>query len=486
MKKNSNMDDPAAYAEPETRNRGNRYDMNDSGTAERVMASRKGDVLWVEDGKDGHWVIWNGDRWRRDAEERRVELWVRETTLEMQAEAKELLAAAVGNEELQKAARAMYKFAISSGNDRAIKAVLSRMKMHCGAAPSALDSNPALIATPNGVIELCEDGAIWGDAAPADMISKSTRTKYDRKAKSNLWDNYLDTFLPDMEVRLFLQKLIGYGMYGRNNEKLIVFLHGGGNTGKSTLINMIESTFGEYAASMSLSSLRGKFDNGPREDIANIARARFALASESGAEWELHADQVKRFTGGVDRITFQRKYGREESVTPEFLPIIATNGAPRIKSADKATIARICVVPFNVEVEVSDDGDKLANNRQARVAFLAWCVDGWDLYAKEGLNRDEWPPAVRAIKAEYKEEINPLSAFVSECCEVGEDLWSLTSPLAPLYQAYQGWAEDCGEKPMSAPAFGTQMTHLGFKKVQKKINGKKEWIRVGVEALQKR
>ncbi|MUN40876.1 DNA primase family protein [Actinomadura litoris] len=457
------------------------YPLNDSGNAARLLLTHAGDMFWLSEGNDrGRWIIWNGLRWRAD-EDGLVERWAYDVALEMSKEARERFEEAVGDKGAQQEAAALMRFATRTGNDGGIRAMLRRARTYDAGrtvAAGRFDTDPAVLGLENGILELYGGGHLAGPAARTDYVAKNTGTPLLYGAKSARWDGYQNTFLPDLEMRRFVQKIVGYGMFGRNTEGLIVFLQGGPNTGKSSLNNMIAATFGEYAATLEMTVFRGKFDVGPREDVADIVRARFALSSETGGEWELHSDQIKRFTGG-DPVSFSRKNMHQETAIPEFLPIIATNAPPKVKGADRAAYSRLCVIPFESAVpKKTGDAVEMASDADARAAFLAWAVEGWDLYCAEGLGRETWPEAVRRAGLEYEGSMSDTAAFVADCCEVGADY---SAPAGTLYEAYRLWCEKEGMKPSSNRTFGMELGGLGFEARAKREKGRVVWSRFGLQ-----
>ena len=68
------------------------------------------------------------------------------------------------------------------------------------AAGDVLDLD-ALITEPSEAVRPGREG---------DLLTKSTATTWDSEATHPLWENYLDRHLPDLELRKFVQKCIGY------------------------------------------------------------------------------------------------------------------------------------------------------------------------------------------------------------------------------------------------------------------------------------
>src|SRR5262249_25699423 len=62
-----------------------------------------------------------------------------------------------------------------------------------------------------------------------------------------IWDTFLQRVVPDPELQSFLQRYCGYAATGITSEHKFVFAYGTGANGKSTFINTIAATFGDYA-----------------------------------------------------------------------------------------------------------------------------------------------------------------------------------------------------------------------------------------------
>ncbi|MBC1420098.1 primase-like DNA-binding domain-containing protein, partial [Listeria fleischmannii] len=70
--------------------------------------------------------------------------------------------------------------------------------------------------------------------------------------------------------------------------------------------------------------------------------------------------------------------------------------------------------------------------------------------------------AVERASAEYKSEMDVITAFIEDCCEVGEDK---NIKAKVLYETYRDWAKDNGQYVMSSTKFGRE---IGLKFNRKK------------------
>ncbi len=86
-----------------------------------------------------------------------------------------------------------------------------------------------------------------------------------------------------------------------------------------------------------------------------------------------------------------------------------------------------------------------------------------------------YPPSVLS---EYKNEMDEIGIFLTECCILGPDV--KTNP-TDLYDAYKKWCEDTGETVLKQRDFGVRLTERSL--ISKQSSGKR--FRCGVGLLEK-
>jgi putative DNA primase/helicase len=62
-----------------------------------------------------------------------------------------------------------------------------------------------------------------------------------------VFTKFLERILPSEALRRFVQRVVGYAATGEVSEKVFAILHGVGANGKTTLVNAILETLGDYA-----------------------------------------------------------------------------------------------------------------------------------------------------------------------------------------------------------------------------------------------
>lgn len=345
-----------------------------------LLARRHGDkLLWRPD----EWYFYNGCVWELDSFLERQRL-VTEMAREIQAAAIQ-----VADNEARDAMRGRGRRLESSAGFKAtIEMARNRLQLrerhpNGRLVKRELDDRPELLAVDNGVVDLTT-GELH-DFNPSFLLTKMTPTAYVPDTHSELLDDYLRTFVPEPSHQEVLFRVLGSCLLGENRWRTFIILYGGTTTGKSQLAGMLQKVLGEYALATNHSILRGKQDEGPQQELIEALPARLAIMEEASSAWELHADQVKKVTGG-DVIAGRGMYAK--SVTrraPAFNPIIVTNQMPTIKGADEAVKRRLVVLPFKHRPAVEDASKRRAflQDRATREAVLSELVAGC-LRAQQG------------------------------------------------------------------------------------------------------
>lgn len=314
------------------------------------------------------------------------------------------------------------------------------------------DADPFTLGVGNGVLDfstLHDDPAKYlREGTSADLIFHNTGVDYVPGAESQLWKDTLETFLPDRTYRRFVQRVLGYTLLGGNRERLIIFLQGPSSTGKSTISDAIRKALGkDYAATVAANALfREKQDAGPSPEMLKAMSRRAAFSSEIGTHHRLHADVIKRITGGSDEIAARALYSNDvvERV-PMFTPVIATNAMPTITDGDSALWRRVLVLPFDCQVpEGTVRTEDIGTNMEARQAVLAWLVEGLVDYLAHGLHPADWPEICKGRIKEFVQGTSSFQTFIGTHLQRSVDEKDRVE-VNRLFTFYQSW---CAQEQM--------------------------------------
>lgn len=419
----------------------------DTGNARRLARLHSEDLRYVEE--FGHWLVWDGSVWRRD------------TTGELYRRAKsipiDLLHEAAADPDASRR-EAIARHAAKTESERSIRAMihLAKSEPPIPARPDDFDADPLMLNTPKGMIDL-QTGEIHSHDRAA-MCTRSTGAGYVPGARSELWEKCLETWLPNSEVRSFVQRIVGYSVIGTVTEHILPILYGLGANGKSVFIEAIRRALGEYAAQTPAETLVGSRTTGVPNDVARLKGARFVTASETEENGRLSEGKVKSMTGG-DRLIARFMRGEWFEFSPTFTVWLSTNHRPVVQGTDEGIWRRLKLIPFNVRIPEDQRDPELAAKLDRELeGVLAWAVEGALEYQRIGLCP---PAAVEAATNEYRRDQDVIGAFIAEECI--EDPNGTVS-IAELFERFEGWCGRSGEKSGSKRAFGQKLEERGLSK----------------------
>jgi P4 family phage/plasmid primase-like protien len=298
----------------------------------------------------------------------------------------------------------------------------------------------------------------------SDLITKIAQVEYRPKAKSPVYDAFMEKVQPDADMRRFIAQWGGLSLTGNIGEQKLAFFYGQGRNGKGTWVETVAWIAGDYAGSIEIESL---LDNGKRRgdqaspDIARLPGVRFLRVSEPSIGGVLNEGLVKKVTGG-DPIDARHLNKGMFTYLPEFKITISGNNKPTIKDTSHGMWERMQLVPWNVIIPKSDIDRHLGDKLRAEAnGIFARLIEGLLDWATNGLIQ---PEAVRVATSKYKDDSDGLGRFLRQCCVEGVD--SRASPFrvrkTELYDLFEAWAAQTGAYLMQSRAFTKAMENKGF------------------------
>jgi len=444
---------------------------NDIGNAERLIARHGRDLLWVADSSGkGSWYIWVGTHFSAEDGEREARLRAQSTASAILDEIAALEAAGPRPGEdralWERRVAALRSWASTSGNSVRLDGMLTTAAPRLARRPTGLDANPWLFNVRNGTIELHResDGGVMIRAhRREDQVTRVAPVSFDPDAACPRYLAWLDGILPDAEVRVFLQRYFGYALTGAIDEQCMVMLWGKGQNGKSTLLNVIRGILGAYCLTLPVATLlEQQFRRGsdPAPELARLAGARLALASEPEKKERLSASAIKTLTGG-EPIAVRNLYRGYVEFIPEAKLALTVNEKPVVSALDHGMWRRLLLVEFGVQIP----SDKLIGRfeqtlLQEASGILNWLLDGFRLWRERGL---AVPEVVRVATDEYRADQDYVGQFLAAAVVRSSSPESCVGS-AQLWHAYLKWCRENAVDSMPRNAFGRALTAHGLKR----------------------
>ena len=398
---------------------------------------------------DKQWYFYNGSYWEPD-NGRHIELAAEKVTNSIKTEKPDISFATKTDKD--KVMNEWRKFIKDSRSHMAKVHMIDEFKKYVTIDHGLFDHDNMILNTESGYVDLTN-----GELKDHDikmMFSEQTTAEYSDNVDAPMWEAFLDQiFNHDKELIHYIQKAVGYSATGSTAEQVMFLLLGTGRNGKSVFINTLRNILGSYAKQMSVESIVVHNSGGSaNSDIARLENTRLVTSSEANEGSRLDESLVKQLTGG-DRILARFLYGKEFEYDPKFKIWMATNHLPFIRGTDEGIWRRLKVIPFSVQIPKNKVDKNLENKLKSEWAgILNWIVQGAIMWQREGL---EDPEKVKNASRNYRQSMDPLEAFLDECCVAGG---SYSIQARPLYDAYRDWAKNSNEHLMSMTKFGKEMS----------------------------
>lgn len=275
------------------------------------------------------------------------------------------------------------------------------------------DADRRYFGVGNGDIDLTTGELLKPD--PQRYISRHTNICFVPEADCPRWKQTLRECLDDDEMVDYFQKVVGQAALGQTNKRIMVFLYGFGCNGKSTILEGMRATFGDYQRTASEDVFFGSGGGSTRSDLIDLRGARLIELPETERGGRFNATQMKRITGG-DEISVRAPYApKQERFSLVGIPFIATNYFPDIREVDNGTWGRISLIEFPRNFDNDPDfvkdehlGEKLALEYEG---ILNWVIEGALKVQKEGLQK---PEKMKKAIDKHREENDVLGQFIEE------------------------------------------------------------------------
>lgn len=450
---------------------------NEEGHVERTKRWAAGALRWLAD--EQIWVRYNGVHWERDSQAgakaarsaMKIARWTEAANYDDTQQTDEKTGKPKPSE-LDKFVKAMS----DQSTDRMFNSVARVLGREDGIETfsTEFDTDDYLLGVANGTVDLRTGELVAG--TPEQMISKASPIGYDPAATAPRFQQYLKESIPSEDVRLYLQRVIGYSITGSTLEQ-VMFIHYGEatNNGKSVLINVLSRMLAEYSGIADPKALIESRNDQHTTHIAGLAGPRLLAMSETARGARLSDVLVKNITGG-DEVKARKM--REDGQAYRIIGKIhmATNHLPHIVSS-ASTNRRIHVIPWTVEIPNDKIDLRLAEKLIPELpGILTWAIDGAQLWWKameESTGRVDgerpsglgMPVEVRQATDAYLGDEDEIARWLEERTTAGDNLFETATN---LFTDYKWWAERQNTRAMTQTAFSLDLKKRGIPTIRKK------------------
>lgn len=360
-------------------------------------------------------------------------------------------------------------------NESSRKAILDRFTERIADVHSVVDHQEQnRINLANGVLDL--NNPVAEKLLPHSStfhFFNCVSTKYDPQARCPEWKKFLNLVTEgDQERKWLIQELFGYCLIPGNWMQVAFILMGGGNNGKSTLLELLRELLGkESTSSLSLNELDQKFRRALlRGKLANIS-------DEAPTGKEISSDVFKNLVSG-GTITAEEKNKPPFQFENKAKIITAANKPPILKEQTTALHRRLIVIPFNYEIKSHERNPHIvAALKKECSGILNWAIKG--LRRVQDNQSFCECAAAESTKKKFIRDSDSVLLFIDECCECGP---RNTIPAKSLYSAYKRFCQEGGYFPCSDSEFGKRLklhiTSLG--RDRRSQEGGRRWVYRGI------
>jgi putative DNA primase/helicase len=404
-------------------------------------------------GQWGKWMVWEGTKWEIDHMLRAYEQtreFMRTVVEGLQnkiykSNLKDLISPkcttterARGRMEALRDSRAKVKPLLSFRTINSVSA-MARADRRIATSVDTWDSNPYLLNTPDGTIDLRTGHMLNHD--PLDYITRTTMIA-PLSRKPRRWLDFLKTIMHgDEEMVRYLQKIFGYCLVGETKEHQMYFAYGTGANGKGVTLNTMRNLLGDYGVEANIETfIITGYERHPTE-LADLRGARLVTCGETDEGQRWAEARIKTLTGG-DPV--KARFMRQDffQYQPQFKLFLAGNHKPRLSNVDEALQRRFRLIPFTYTVPRDERDLDLAEKMKVDwPGILDWAIEGCIMWQAEGLE----PPAVVAEATKsYLSQEDAITSWYGDCCVPDDKAFTY---IKDLFASWAKWAQDSGEHP---------------------------------------
>lgn len=300
-------------------------------------------------------------------------------------------------------------------------------------------------------------------------------------------DPFADT---DQEIVSELKKHLATSIAGKYRSRQFRIAVGKyGSSGKGTLCEALKKTFGDYVKGFNGANLFDKSNINTDDEKKSawkldLAYKRMAYSNEISMSGNLDGNLMKSVSSGGDEFDARKNF--KDPITSRFRCQLwmMLNDVPKIKPYDAALDRRLTCFEYKTVFVSDPDPDdiyqkkenselkNMFNDTKYQYALFNILCDSYQMYKREGYLTS---PQLDQPKSEWLRIHNALLFLLNE----KYDLTMSENDFVP-YKELEDYVIKESHYPITEKKLPRELTALGFKSKDKKIDGKKTTCRLGI------
>jgi P4 family phage/plasmid primase-like protien len=323
---------------------------------------------------------------------------------------------------------------------------------------------------------------LWAGGVPWDLTSSQTKlvrahiapeTPHlkaagyypDLSVDTPLWDNFIETVMPDPSLRFWALRVLSVCVTG-SSAAVMPMLVGSSGRGKTALMSLLMNLLGSYAVSANASVIDPKSSDSDYHTF-ELMGSRLAFIDEAPQPGPQAQRKLKQITGG-GVLTGRPIYGKPvQFVSTHTLVLTGNRGPDDPQVSDEAIQRRIRLIPFEANAEAVKQA--MLPIGQASEGFKeAWRAEAPGVLAKmileaaayindtETASNDNAPIESLSLKADIIRDQDTVLTWYEDMTEPYEAGTKSTD----LRENYVAWAKNNGERVDTSQKFSKRLCEL--------------------------
>lgn len=310
----------------------------------------------------------------------------------------------------------VFTASIKKGINDVLQAIKDILGINKNFAHSLLHPQP-FIAFSNGVVHIVPT---TGEHSlhkfnPSNFLTTSSPFAYVQNEHAPLFDEALDRLFQNAQepekLKQFIYELIGYILSGVRIYPIFPLFIGNGANGKSFILAIISQLLGENSV---IHDQIKSFSKDQFSKIGLLGRKAF-IDDDMDLGFKLDTGLIKKLSESKP-ITTRDVYKSRITFMSVALPIVAGNDFPRCDDLTEGMKRRVCVVPFNYQLQSDEMNPHLSGTiiKEEGEAIIFKSLSALEkVYQRNGFY-PHYPKDIQQANDNFFRHSNPLLSFIDE------------------------------------------------------------------------